>query len=129
MQDKQSIEELRMELQKLGRKAFPTSGMKEFVCIMKGRFYQALLPKWQQKLGAPKTTETFEELYAQVRTLERHDQPAMERTRLSPSQAGARRHNPQQRGRREDHDHHRTNRLETILTNLQRSQHQQVART
>ena len=71
MQDKQSVEELGIELQKLGRKAFPTSGAKEFV---KGRFYQALLPKWQRRLGAPKTTETFEELYARARTLERHDQ-------------------------------------------------------
>jgi hypothetical protein len=30
MQDKQSVEELGIELQKLGRKAFPTSGMIEF---------------------------------------------------------------------------------------------------
>lgn len=74
MQDKQSVEELGIELQKLGRKAFPTSGMKEFDRILKGRFYQALQPKWQRKLGAPKTTETFEELYARARTLERHDQ-------------------------------------------------------
>ena len=64
MQDKQSVEELGVELQKLERKAFPTSGTKEFDRIVKGRFYQALLPKWQQKLGAPKATETFEELYA-----------------------------------------------------------------
>ena len=64
MQEKQSVEALGMELQKLGCKAFPTSSMKEFDRIVKGRFYQALLPKWQRKLGAPKTTETFEELYA-----------------------------------------------------------------
>ena len=70
MQNKQSVEELGMELQKLGRKAFSTSGMKEFDRILKGRFYQAILPKWQRKLGAPKTTETFEELYARARTLE-----------------------------------------------------------
>ena len=74
MQEKQSVEALGMELQKLGRKAFPTSSMKEFDRIVKGRFYQALLPKWQRKLGAPKTTETFEELYARARMLERHDQ-------------------------------------------------------
>ena len=61
MPDKQSVEELGKELQKFDR-------------IMKGRFYQALLPRWQRKLGAPKTTESFEELYAQARTLERHDQ-------------------------------------------------------
>ena len=74
MQEKQSVEALGMELQKLGCKAFPTSSMKEFDRIVKGRFYQALLPKWQRKLGAPKTTETFEELYARARMLERHDQ-------------------------------------------------------
>ena len=45
IQEKQSVEQLGMELQKLGRKAFPTSGMKEFDRIIKGRFYQALLPK------------------------------------------------------------------------------------
>lgn len=71
MQDKQSVEELGVELQKLGRKAFPTSRMKEFHRIVMAMFYQA---KWQRKLGAPKTTQTFEELYAHARTLERHDQ-------------------------------------------------------
>ena len=39
MQEKQSVEALGMELQKLGRKAFPTSSMKEFDRIVKGRFY------------------------------------------------------------------------------------------
>ena len=63
MQDKQSVEDLGVELQKLGRKVFPTSGTKEFDRIVK-RFYQALLPKWQRTLGAPKATETFEELCA-----------------------------------------------------------------
>ena len=63
-----------MQLQKLGRKAFLRSGPKEFDLMLKGRFYQALLPKWQRKLGAPKTTESFEELYARTRTVERHDQ-------------------------------------------------------
>ena len=51
MQNKQSVEELGVELQKLGHKAFPTSRTKEFDRIVKGRFYQALLPKWQRKLG------------------------------------------------------------------------------
>ena len=63
-----------MQLQKLGRKAFLRSGPKEFDRMLKGRFYQALLPKWQRKLGAPKTTESFEELYARTRTVERHNQ-------------------------------------------------------
>ena len=74
MQDQQSVEELGVQLQRLGRKAFVKSGPKEFDRMLKGRFYQALLPKWQRKLGAPKTTESFDELYARARTLERHDQ-------------------------------------------------------
>ena len=42
--------------------------------MLKGRYYQALLPKWQCKLGAPKTDETFEDLYARARAMERHEQ-------------------------------------------------------
>ena len=42
--------------------------------MMKGTFYQSLLPKWQRKLGAPKVTQSFDELYARARTMERHDQ-------------------------------------------------------
>ena len=74
MQNKQSVEGLGVTLQKLARKAFPESGEREFDRLLKGRFYQALLPKWQCKLGAPRASETFEELYARARTLERHDQ-------------------------------------------------------
>lgn len=37
-------------------------------------FFQALLPKWQRKFGAPKVGETFKELYDRARTCERHDQ-------------------------------------------------------
>ena len=74
MQDKQSVEELGVVLQKLARKAFPESSAKEFDRMLKGRFYQALLPKWQRKLGAPKTDESFEDLYARARAIERHDQ-------------------------------------------------------
>ena len=74
MQDKQSVEELGIALQKLARKASPTSGVKEFDRLLKGQFYQALLPKWQRKLGAPKTDETFEDLYARARAIEQHDQ-------------------------------------------------------
>ena len=33
-----------------------------------------MLPKWQRKLGAPKSTEAFDDLYARARALERHDQ-------------------------------------------------------
>jgi hypothetical protein len=41
---------------------------------MKGRFYSALLPKWQKKFGAPKPSEKFNDLYERARTIERHDQ-------------------------------------------------------
>lgn len=74
MQIKQSVEEMGICLQKLAKKAFPGSTPKEFDRLLKGRFYQALLSKWQRKLGAPKATETFDDLYARARALERHDQ-------------------------------------------------------
>ena len=74
MQDNQTVEEVGVRLQKLARKAFSGIGPKEFDRLLKGRFYQASMPKWQRKLGAPKPSETFDELYARARTLERHDQ-------------------------------------------------------
>ena len=46
---------------------------KELDRLLKGRFFQILLPKWQRKLGHPKPDETFEELYGRARTAERHD--------------------------------------------------------
>ena len=45
-------------------------GTKEFDRILKGCLFQALLPKWQQKLGAPKPEETFSEVYDKARMLE-----------------------------------------------------------
>ena len=74
MQEQQSVEELGVQLQRLGRKSLLGSGPKEFGWMLKGHFYQALLPKWQRKLGAPKATDSFEELYARTRTPEQHDQ-------------------------------------------------------
>ena len=74
MQEGRSVEELGVELQKVGRKAFPASNPKEFDRIIKGRFYQALLPKWQRKLGAPSPLENFDELFMRARMVERHDQ-------------------------------------------------------
>ena len=67
MQDTQSVEDVRIQLQRLAQKAFPKSGAKEFDRMLKGRFYQALLPKWQRKLGAPKPSESFDDLYARAR--------------------------------------------------------------
>ena len=47
MQDSQSIEQLGIELQRLARKAFPSISGKEQDILLKGRFYQALLSRWQ----------------------------------------------------------------------------------
>ena len=63
IQDKQSVEELGVVRQKLAGKVFPESDVKEFDRMLKGRFYQALLPNWQRKLGTPKTDESFVDMY------------------------------------------------------------------
>ena len=47
---------------------------KDFDRLMKGRFFQALLPCWQRKLGAPKPDESFDELYNRAHTTERREQ-------------------------------------------------------
>ena len=72
MQDSQSIEQLGIELQRLARKAFPGIMGREQDILLKGRFFQALLPRWQRKL-VPKPEETFSELYDRARTLEKHE--------------------------------------------------------
>ena len=74
MQVDESIEQLGIDVQTLGRKAFPQACGHEFDRLLKGRFFQALRTKWQRKLGAPKPAETFYELYDRARTLERHEQ-------------------------------------------------------
>ena len=74
MQNAETIEQLGIDLQKLARKAFPElCGGKEFDRLLKGRFFQALLPKWQRKLGAPKPEESFAEIYDRARMLEKHE--------------------------------------------------------
>ena len=74
MQDSDTIEQLGIDLQSLARRAFPElRGGKEFDRLLKGRFFQGLLPKWQRKLGAPKTGETFSELYDRARMLGKHE--------------------------------------------------------
>ncbi len=73
MQEQQTVEQLGIELQRLGRKAFPNADSKEFDRMLKGRFFPALHPKWQRKVGAPKTSETFNELYDRARTIERQE--------------------------------------------------------
>jgi hypothetical protein len=73
MQQDESIEQLGIELQNLGRKAFPQMNEKELDRLLKGRLFQALNSKWQRKLAAPKPNETFNELYDRARTLEKHE--------------------------------------------------------
>ena len=72
-QEDETVQELRMDLQKLARKAFPSMEGKEFDCMLKGRFYQALHPRWQWKLNAPKPDETFGQLFERARMLEQHE--------------------------------------------------------
>ena len=72
MQGTETIEQLGITLQKLGRKAFPGVTGKEFDRLLKGRFFQALHQKWQRKLGAPKPGDTFQDLYDRARILEKH---------------------------------------------------------
>jgi len=71
-----------MVLQALRRKAFPSSHRREFNQLLKGWFFQALHVKWQRKLGAPKTGETFQELYNQAQILEQHERQYMESAAL-----------------------------------------------
>jgi hypothetical protein len=73
MQGEESVEKLGIQLMSLARKAFPSLGSKELDRLLKGRFFQALLPRWQRKLGAPKVGESFSELYERARICERHD--------------------------------------------------------
>ena len=73
MQTDESVEKLGLQLMQLARKAFPSLGEKELDRLLKGRFFQAVLPKWQRKLAAPKVDETFHQLYERARIAERHD--------------------------------------------------------
>ena len=67
VQDKQSIEELGIKLQRLAKRAFPAITGKDLDRLLRGRFFQVLLPHWQRKLGAPKPEETFDELFSHAR--------------------------------------------------------------
>ena len=58
IQQDESIHQLGIGLQNLGRKAFPQMNEKELGCLLKGRFFKALNSKRQRKLAAPKLTET-----------------------------------------------------------------------
>jgi hypothetical protein len=73
VQGEESIEQLGMDIQKLGRKAFPSMAGKELDRLLKRRFYQALHTRWQRKLNVPRTDETFEQLFERARMLEQHE--------------------------------------------------------
>lgn len=62
-----------LSIQKLGHKAFPTIVGKDFDCLIKGRFYPALLVKLQRKLGCPKPDKGFHDLLARARMFEEHE--------------------------------------------------------
>ena len=94
MQSDESVEKLGLQLMSLARKAFPSLGDRELDRLLKGRFFQALLPKWQRKLGAPKVSESFTELYERARTCERHEQQY---------RANSRKDHSKPRERRDDH--------------------------
>lgn len=59
----ESVEQLGIVIQQLGRRAFSSMKGKELDRLLKGRFYQALYVKWQCKLGALKPDESFYALY------------------------------------------------------------------
>ena len=60
-------------MQKLRGKAFNSIVSKDFDRLFKGRFYQALLVKWQRKLESPKPDESFHDLLARACMLERYE--------------------------------------------------------
>ena len=73
MQDKESVEELGLDLQRLARKAYPGMGKTEFDRMLKGKFYQSLngrgswgFPNWMNLLRPC--------MNDQARMLEMHDQ-------------------------------------------------------
>ena len=47
--------------------------MRQFYRMLKGEFFQALLARWQRKLGTPKIDEKFNDLYDKARVAERHE--------------------------------------------------------
>ena len=55
----ESVEAVGRSIQHLGWKAFFSITGKDFDHLLKGRFHRALLVIWQQKLGPPKTDESF----------------------------------------------------------------------
>ena len=71
--DSETVKQLGISIQQLGCKAFPAISGKDFDRLPKGQFYQALLVKWQRRLGCPKPEEGFHDLLARARMLEGHE--------------------------------------------------------
>lgn len=69
IQGDETIQELGMDLQMLARKVFPSMEGRVFDRM----FYQALHPRWQRKLSAPKPEETFGQLFKRARILKQHE--------------------------------------------------------
>ena len=94
----ETVEQLGLSIQRLGRKAFPSMTGKEFDRLLKGRFYQALLVKWQRKLGCPKPDEGFHDLLARARMMEEHEKQfaasALNRHETKRNADGEKRSNP-----------------------------------
>ena len=67
------MEHLWISIQHLSCKAFPSITGKDFDWLLKCRFYQALIVKWQWKFGCPKPGEGFHELLACARMLEEYE--------------------------------------------------------
>ena len=93
-----NLEQLGIELQNLGRKAFPQMNEKELDRLLKGRFFQALNSKWQRKLAAPKPNETFNELYDRARTLEKHEKQISATAAIKGDTKGSSDHSKQPHG-------------------------------
>ena len=67
--------------------------------LLKGRFFQALLPVWQRKVRALKPDESFSELFNHARTMERREQQYSEAAvgrNVSPSNVEGQSQKPSQ---------------------------------
>ena len=71
VQGSESVDELGMEIQRLGHHAFPTVKWWDLDWLLKGHFFQALHMRWQRKLGAPKMDETFQVCIIELECLTR----------------------------------------------------------
>ena len=93
-QGSDTIEHLGISIQQLGRKALPSITGKDFNQLIKGRFYQTLLVKWQRKLSSPKPEKMFacsrmleecEKQLANVCSSENQKKPFNDRVRKPPN--------------------------------------------